>query len=102
MLLGAFAAASMAHEPGDPHADWYRGLTVPGTGEPCCDERDCHAVEFRGTAKGYEILHLGVWLPVPDGAVLRGQDNPVGKAVACIRVGDIGWKVVCFIPSPET
>ena len=103
LLLGTIpCAAAWAHDPGHPHAEWFRGLTVPGTGESCCDERDCHAVEFRVTAKGYEVLHLGFWLPVPDGAVVRRKDNPIGAAVACIRAGDIGWKVVCFVPSPET
>jgi len=102
VLLGAISCAAVAHEPGHPHADWFRGLTVPGTGEACCDERDCHAVEFRGTTQGYEVLHLGVWLPVPDSAVVQRKDNPTGRAVACIRAGDIGWKVVCFIPAPET
>jgi hypothetical protein len=101
-LLVAIPCAALAHEPGQPHADWFRSLTVPGTGEACCDERDCHAVEFRGTAKGYEVLHLGFWLPVPDSAVVQRKDNPLGTAVACIRAGDIGWKVVCFIRSPET
>jgi hypothetical protein len=101
-LLGAIAGAALAHQPEDPHADWFRSLTVPGSSEACCDERDCHVVEFRGTAKGYEVLHLGLWLPVPDGAVVQRKDNPTGKAVACIRAGDIGWKVVCFVRSPET
>jgi hypothetical protein len=102
LLLGAFAGSAFAHELHEPHAEWFRSLKVPGTDEACCDERDCHAVEFRGTANGYEVLHLGVWLPVPDSAVVERKDNPVGKAVACIRSGDVSWKVVCFIRSPET
>jgi hypothetical protein len=97
-----FAGVALAHEPGHPHADWLRSLAIPGTGESCCDDRDCHAVDYRRTAKGYEVLHLGVWLPVPDAAVLRRKDNPFGKPVACIRSGDVAWKVVCFIGLPET
>jgi hypothetical protein len=52
--------------------------------------------------QGLQHAVLGFWLPVPESAVVRRKDNPLGTAVACIRSGDIGWKVVCFIPAPET
>lgn len=83
MVVGAAAAPAGAHE-------WYSGLRSP-SGTPCCNDRDCRAVEYRVNPDtgNEEIRANGTWHPVeydkvlpifpPDGGSHACWNNSIGK-----------------------
>lgn len=83
-----------------PLSDWYRSLRQPGTGVLCCSEADCRPVEARTGAKGWEIYAGGRWVAVSPEKVLRGRNNPTGRAVACYREWAGEVVVFCLVPGP--
>ena len=80
--------------------DWYESLREPGTGYPCCSVADCRPAEYRMSADGYEALLDEAWVKIPDERVLKGQANPVGRAVVCRS--PVSGSILCFVPASET
>jgi hypothetical protein len=110
-VAGAATVVLAQEQPG--HSRWhhyYRHWKQPGTETSCCNARivsplgietgDCEPVraELRqGDWFAWE-RHLGAWLRIPDGKVLR-ERNPSGEE------GHLCWTpasgVLCFVP-PDT
>ena len=110
--LLSLSSGSMAHQPGDEFADWYRSLKVPGTTErflnsvdaSCCSpERDCQPTDYDTDAAGhYWIKVKGERIQVPADKILQRTDNPTGRAVACWRYFNGHPIVRCFVRPPES
>jgi len=110
--LGFMSAGSMAHEPGDEFADWFRSLKVPGTTErfrnsvdaSCCSpERDCQTTDYETDAAGHYWIEVkGERIQVPAEKILQRTDNPTGRAVACWRYFNGRPIVRCFVRPPES
>src|ERR1700745_1349780 len=93
LALGLMSSGSMAHQPGDEFADWFRSLKVPGIERPlnpqdasCCSpERDCQATAYETDGGRYWIKAEGERIEAPPDKILQRTDNPPGRAVACWR-----------------
>jgi hypothetical protein len=105
------SSGSMAHQPGDEFADWFRSLKVPGTDRilnptdaSCCSlARDCQATDYETDAAGrYWIKAEGERIQVPPDKILKRTDNPTGRAVACLRYLNGHPIVRCFVRPPES
>ena len=103
LLLGSDGAHGAPPENSDGrYSEWFRSLKQPGTGTSCCDLSDCRGVSIRSGAKGYEALLTpkdypvaeSHWVEVPDDKILRGKDNPIGRAVLCWTPSS---GVLCFV-----
>jgi hypothetical protein len=81
---------------------WLRSLKVPGTGESCCGVADCRHFRVEWRNGGPAVEYGGVWLPIPDQAVIRGSDNPTGEDVTCVAPHWSGGipdpRVLCYYP----
>jgi hypothetical protein len=100
VLLGAAPVQAKPPEGADPAlAPWFRSLRQPSTGIPCCSVTDCRLADWRINNDRYEAFIDGVWRDVPPDHVIRRDDNPTGRAVAC-------WTpvhgVLCFVKGPDT
>lgn len=95
-FLLLLAGGALAHDHG-PHADWYRGLKVPGTGASCCNEKDCMPTDYRVRDGLYEVPVGFMWVAVPKARVIMDAGNPVGRAVVCRH----GETIFCFVPIAE-
>lgn len=105
-IMMAGASPAIAHDPGEPFAEWYQSLVRPDTGGPCCSlKRDCGPVKYQNSppvAEGdsdYEAFVGGQWIRVPDRAVLKRHDNPTGSGVLCR--GPASGYIMCFIPGDD-
>jgi hypothetical protein len=78
--------------------NWFKSVVSP-TGVPCCDISDGHRTEYDVRGGAYWVPIDGVWMQVPDRAIIRDRGNPVGEAVVWyIRRGD-GVIISCFVPA---
>jgi len=80
---GLMAANRDGH---DAFHTWYQGLRSP-EGESCCNEKDCHPVDYRYVAGAdgawmLEILVGNRWIAVPKQRILP-QSSPDGGVHAC-------------------
>jgi hypothetical protein len=109
LVLCALAASAQAAPPVvgsedweilHPHAAWINGLEAGGM--RCCDWSDTRPVEARAGGAGWQVRFRagqiagaphGVWMDVPEAAVLR-LANPVGMPIASFW----GGQVRCFVP----
>jgi len=91
------------HEIMAPHHDWVRKLQA--NGRLCCDWSDTRPVQVRTQGGRYQVRFrldqvfgapVGVWLDVPDDAVIRTA-NPIGVAIASYYAG----RVQCFVPASD-
>jgi len=102
----AVALPTVAHDPEDEFSDWYRSLTVPGSGISCCSPaRDCEPIDDYHASitvpGGYEALYHGSWVQVPPEKVLQRADNPTGHGVLCV-VWNSGTPIArCFVRGAE-
>jgi hypothetical protein len=109
-VLAFLSAPAFAHPATDPNAEWFRSLTVPDGRSSCCggeDVEECKAVDYRMTAKGYEVylkkstfpdlLGPEGWRVVPDSALILRHDNPTGSGQACVFNGNLR----CFVPAVQ-
>lgn len=96
LALLLLAGGALAHDQGE-HAEWYRSLTVPGTGSSCCNEKDCMPTDYRIRDGLYEVPVGFMWVVVPKSRVLKNVPNPVGRAVVCRH----GETIFCFVPIAE-
>lgn len=93
-------ARSAPPENADPRlAPWFNSLRQPGSGVSCCSVADCRPVDYKQTAKGYEVLIGDKCLVVPPDKVLQGKDNPIGRGVVCYTPA-LG--IMCFVRGTET
>ena len=104
----ARAAPPEGVDPESPTAKWYRGLES-NTGGSCCSLADCRRVEARhggpvgGDGSGWQARLDGVWVDIPERAVLHNKENPTGESVACWTNGSArGIYVYCFVKGSET
>jgi hypothetical protein len=99
LLLGgaALAAPPEGADPNSPMSEWYRSLTVPGSGAMCCSVADCRPVEARLDGDHWAVKMGDDWWPVPPAVILK-RENLDGRPVACIYLGAIR----CFIPPVGT
>jgi hypothetical protein len=104
-------------ENADPKfAPWFEGLRSPATGNGCCSQADCRPVESRTNKAGrWEVFidskfeQDGLppvqphWMEAPPRVILKGQDNPIGRGVACWRriyldgYMDPKGEILCFV-----
>ena len=115
IVYSAEAAPPVGLPPNPAFSEWFKGLRQPGTSLPCCSISDCRRVDFRIASDGrYEAMVEGQWYRVPNRFVLRQQENPVGKAVACYTTA-FGYgtmkggaydgdqiEILCFVPELPT
>lgn len=104
VLVLCIVAAHADPPPGaDPSlAPWFRSLHSPQNGWSCCDMGDCRTVRVRNNNGKIEAwidqrdfkLAPDKWVSVPDDAIIRGKENPMGEAVACWW----GGRIRCFVP----
>lgn len=61
-----------------PTADWFKSLLVPGYGSSCCDQSDCHPVEFQERSDGwYAKSKLSdAWVKVPEDRIIGNAVSP--------------------------
>ena len=78
---------------------WFQSLRQPKTGLSCCSISDCRMTDYRGAQAGYEVLLSGRWVLVPADKILRGIDNPTGRAVVCAHPDG---EILCFITPEES
>ena len=94
----ALAAPPEGYFPAPAISNWFKGLKEPGTLMPCCSVADCRKVEYRKSLEGHDQAYYnGRWYDVPAGAILRGERNPTGSAVACFGVS-FGWGFLAVDP----
>lgn len=121
VLLG-FVASPLAAPPAnitpDPELSlWFKSLRQPTTDHLCCSISDCRFVTFLARDGHYEIDIEGWRYIVPDNTIVRGIDNPTGKAVACSGVSEFRpppppgvvyhrpqdiIEILCFVPPRPT
>jgi len=102
MLLFLSVAGARAAPP--PNADgtyrtWFQSLRQPTTGLSCCSISDCRMTDYRSSQDGYEVLLAGRWLLVPADKILRGIENPTGRAVVCAHPDG---EILCFVTPEES
>jgi len=95
-----------------PNADgtyrtWFQSLRQPQTGLSCCSISDCRMTDYRGAQDGYEVLLEGRWFMVPAEKILRGIQNPTGRAVVCASTyRDANEQpvinILCFVTPEES
>lgn len=98
--LAVLALPALAHEQGEPYADWYNSLSRQD-GAHCCGTADCRTrvLKLKRLGDGAEVtLADGRTLPVEPKAILQRQDNPTGDVVACV----VANTVICLIRSNES
>ncbi len=81
---------------------WFDSLRS-GKG-PCCSDADGSAVsdvDWESSRGHYRVRLDGVWLDVPDEAVLTGP-NRVGRTMVWPLVGTGGTSIRCFLPGSMT
>lgn len=81
---------------------WFDSLRS-GKG-PCCSDADGSAVsdvDWESRSGHYRVRLDGVWLDVPDEAVLTGP-NRVGRTMVWPLVGTAGTTIRCFLPGSMT
>ena len=110
LLLSALAAPSMhardldgryAAQNPELH-QWFESLRS-GKG-PCCSDADGSAVSDVdwATAGGHYRVRLdGVWLDVPDEAVIT-EPNRIGRTIVWPIKGYLGTSIRCFMPGSMT
>ena len=110
LLLSVFSAPSMhardidgryAAQNPELH-QWFEGLRS-GKG-PCCSDADGSAVSDVDwdTAGGHYRVRLdGVWLDVPDEAVIT-EPNRIGRTMVWPIKGYLGTSIRCFMPGSMT
>jgi hypothetical protein len=59
---------------------WFKGVRSPA-GVPCCDISDGHRTEYEVRAGAYWVPINGSWWRVPEKAIIRNAENPLGEAV---------------------
>ncbi|MDB5656022.1 MAG: putative exported protein of unknown function [Tardiphaga sp.] len=81
---------------------WFDSLRS-GKG-PCCSDADGSAVsdvDWESSSGHYRVRLGGVWLDVPDEAVLTGP-NRAGRTMVWPLVGTGGTSIRCFLPGSMT
>ena len=87
---------------------WFRSLQVPNgfQTQSCCSMADCrNAVERIAEVRHQVFIDKktfgadapDAWVTVPEGAILRGKDNPTGRPVVCWSQG----RILCYVPGPD-
>lgn len=77
---------------------WFKGVRSP-SGMPCCDISDGHRTDYDVRHGTYWVPIDGVWVQVPEKAIVRNGGNPVGEAVVWyIRHGN-DIIISCFVPA---
>jgi len=81
---------------------WFEGLRS-GKG-PCCSDADGSAVsdvDWETAGGHYRVRLDGVWLEVPDEAVIT-EPNRIGRAMVWPIKGYLGTSIRCFMPGSMT
>ena len=100
----ALASAASAFDNGqynDVPADiraWFKSVMAPN-GVPCCDISDGHRTDYDVRAGAYWVPIEGVWMEVPERAVIRDRGNPVGQAVVWYVRHRGAIVISCFVPA---
>ena len=83
---------------------WFKSVIAPN-GVPCCDISDGYRVEWGASTEGgtfhYIVKIDGIWMGVPDKAVIRNIHNPVGEAIVWYIKSVDEYRIRCFVPSNE-
>lgn len=117
-IVATALAAPPANITPDPAlALWFKSLRQPTTGHLCCSISDCRFVNFWIHDGHYEVEFDGQRYIVPDGNIVRGINNPTGKAVACSDFSEFRpppppgvnydgpqdiREILCFVPPRPT
>lgn len=113
ILLGVFVfmmgvELALARDPDGRYADnplkpWFDGLRS-GEG-PCCSDADGNVVidgDWETSGDHYRVKVRGVWIDVPDDAVLK-EPNRDGRTIVWPIFGPNGVIMIrCFIPGSMT
>jgi hypothetical protein len=100
-------------------APWFEAQKIPGTTVSCCSTADGRPVAYRIAGDHYEVLLKREqfpwltqegWKAVDDRSVIRGQENPTGRAIAW--VAEHRWifngrrfepgEVMCLVLPPQS
>jgi hypothetical protein len=106
MMLAIADSPAIAHDPGEPFAEWFQSLNRPDVGGSCCSlSRDCQPATYRlspsPTEDGsdYEVLDGDRWIRVPERAVIHRHDNPTGSGVLC-KASSSDF-IYCFVAADD-
>jgi hypothetical protein len=76
---------------------WFKSVKSP-KGVPCCDIADGHRTDYDIREGGFWVPIEGVWMHVPDDAVIRDAGNPVGEAIVWYVHHRGAIVISCFVP----
>jgi len=96
---GAQAAPPEGVSADGPTADWFHGL-VRDDGIECCANSDCRPAEHGELIDHGDELDIrinGELRSVPESAIVRRPDNPLGKSIVC-RTRTEQSTLYCVIP----
>jgi hypothetical protein len=96
-VASAFDNGQYNDVPADIRA-WFKSVMAPN-GVPCCDISDGHRTDYDVRAGAYWVPIEGVWMEVPERAVIRDRGNPVGQAVVWYVHHRGAIIISCFVPA---
>jgi hypothetical protein len=94
VFLASFVAvSSTAVAKAEDRRSWFQGLTMPGTGIPCCDISDCRRTQADWRNGQWWATVGGQWTPIPHNKELSKRSID-GDAYVCASPNRY---VYCFI-----
>ena len=79
---------------------WFKSV-IAKNGVPCCDVTDGHRTECHMREGAYGVPIEGVWMQVPEHAVILDAGNPVGDAVVWYVRHRGAIIISCFVPGSD-
>jgi hypothetical protein len=76
---------------------WFKSVKSP-KGVPCCDIADGHRTDYDIRTNGFWVPIEGVWMHVPEDAIIRDAGNPVGEAIVWYVHHRGAIVISCFVP----
>jgi hypothetical protein len=77
---------------------WFKSVRSP-SGVPCCDIADGHRTAYDVRSGSYWVPIEGEWMQVPERAVIRDGNNPIGEAVVWYVHHRGAIVISCFMPA---
>ena len=102
LITGNAAARDDGRYANSPLKPWFDSLRS-GRG-PCCSDADGFAVsdpDWDSQNGHYRVRLNGVWIEVPDDAVIT-EPNRYGRTMVWPIAGSLGTTIRCFMPGSMT
>jgi hypothetical protein len=85
----------------EPVRKWFKSVIAPN-GVPCCDVSDGHRTSYDMREGAFWVPIEGEWMRVPERAIIRESENPIGEAVVWYVRHRGAIIISCFVPGSET